>query len=327
MKRPLNIIGSGKALPKHCVNSLEIDQKLSIKPGSVERLSGLTQRYFLNDSESADDLVKQAVEAALKNSGTNADDIDCVINASATMRQALPFNAAYTVKLLDTRRSIAAFDVNMTCLSALQALDLAADLTARYPTVLIVSCDIASVGLDWRDFHSSTIFGDGAAALIVRSSENGGILASRFALYPEGYDFCTIPGGGYRHHPARFADDYVQQSYFHMNGKKLHKLVADKMPDFLVQTLAQAGLSMSDIDWVVPHQASRSSLDHIVKRLSIPKAKLVDIFTTHGNQVAASLPTALHTLLTEKPVKSGDKILLAGTSAGVGLGALVWEKP
>ena len=112
-----------------------------------------------------------------------------------------------------------------------------------------------------------------------------------------------------------------------MNGKKLYKLAAEAIPGFLDEVLAQADLTLADIDWIVPHQASRGALQHIISRLKLNPAKIVDIFNTHGNQISASIPSALHHLMTDFPVRSGDKVLLFGTSAGVGLGALVWEKP
>lgn len=325
----LNIIATGKGLPSRLVTSLELDIQLQRPAGYTEKRSGLSQRYFLANGETADTMQLQAIQAALTAAGLTADDIDCVINASATHRQAIPFNAAHSVRLLKSSRPIAAFDVNMTCLSALRGMDLANLLLAQYRTILMISCDVASVGLDWQDFHSSTIFGDGAAAVIFQAASNaasGGVLASHFELYPEGYEYCTIPAGGYQNHPAN-TPDYVQQAYFHMHGKKLYKLAADIMPSFLERTLAKGCLKMSEIDWIVPHQASRGALDHLIHKLNLDHRKIVDIFNTHGNQVATSIPTALHHLLTDYPIQSGDKVLLCGTSAGVGLGALIWQKP
>ena len=323
----LNIIGTGKGLPSRLVPSTEIDALLGIKEGRTEKLSGLAQRYFLADDESADAMQLQAAKNALAAAGITIDDVDCVINASGIDRQCIPFNAAHTLRLLKPTHPIAAFDVNMTCLSFLRSLDLADSLLHKYPTILLISCDVASVGLDWNDFHSSTIFGDGAAAAVIRSSERGGVLTSKFEVHPEGYEFCTIPAGGYENHPSKHPESYVSQAYFHMNGKKLYKLAAEAIPGFLDETLAQADLTLADIDWIVPHQASRGALQHIISRLKLDPAKIVDIFNTHGNQISASIPSALHHLLTDFPVRSGDKVLLFGPSAGVGLGALVWEKP
>ncbi len=91
--------------------------------------------------------------------------------------------------------------------------------------------------------------------------------------------------------------------------------------------MKREGLTLDDIDWIVPHQASQASLSHIVRMLKVDKNKLIDIFKNHGNQVAASIPTALHELFMTKDLKSGEKVMLIGTSAGVGLGLVVWEVP
>ncbi len=328
-KLSLNIIGIGKALPKNCVTSEALDEQLGLPSGKMFRQTGLKQRHFLGKDESADDLQRRAIDEALRNANLSINDIDCVINASGTMRQAIPFNAANTARLLKTEKPLSCFDVNMTCLSALRALELCDYLLPRYRRILLVSCEIASVGLNWDNLHESGIFGDGAAAMVVTGahSRRGGILSAHFAQLPEGYDYCAITGGGHRNHPSTFIGDYKTQGHFHMDGKKLYRLVAKEMPVFLRDTIAPTGLNWSDIDWVVPHQASRFSLDHIVKFLDISKDKVIDIFNEHGNQIAASIPTALYHLFHDKPIKSGDKVLLAGTSAGVGLGAMIWEKP
>ena len=116
----LNIIGTGKGLPSRLVPSTEIDALLGIKEGRTEKLSGLTQRYFLAEGESADAMQLKAAQNALMTAGITIDDVDCIINASGIDRQCIPFNAAHTLRLLNPARPIAAFDVNMTCLSFLR---------------------------------------------------------------------------------------------------------------------------------------------------------------------------------------------------------------
>lgn len=139
----LNIIGTGKGLPSRLVPSTEIDALLGIKEGRTEKLSGLTQRYFLAEGESADAMQLKAAQNALMTAGITIDDVDCIINASGIDRQCIPFNAAHTLRLLNPARPIAAFDVNMTCLSFLRSLDLADSLLHKYPTILLISCDVA----------------------------------------------------------------------------------------------------------------------------------------------------------------------------------------
>ncbi len=327
MISPVNIIGIGKALPNNEVSSSRLDEKLGLDSGTIYKLTGLQKRYFLDATSSSLELISDAVEEALSHAKLKIDDIDCIINSSATMEQAIPYNGASTHKLLKPSRPIPSFDINMTCLSTLRAFDIASKLFDSYKNILIVSCDIASIGLDWSNIRTAGIFGDGACAMIVTSSCSGGILVSNFETHSDGYEYCMIRGGGSKCNPNNYNGDYKSMSYFEMNGKNLYKLSSNILPSFIENTLKSQGLSLDDIDWIVPHQASQSSLNHIVKMLKIDREKFIDIFSTHGNQVASSIPSALHTLIHTKELKSGHKVMLVGTSAGVGLGLVVWEVP
>lgn len=329
--QPFTVLGGGVALPQQAFSDEQLDAQYGLTPNTMAKY-GAKQRYFLQANEKADDLIVQAVNQALKSAALSIKDIDCVIDASATMRQALPFNAANVCRLLGLS-GVAAFDVNMTCLGALQAFVLASNLFSSYRHILLLCCDVASVGLTPRNLHSFALFGDGAAACILSSSQTGGVVTHNFAVFPKGYACCEIQGGGWLNHPTRFLEDCSLLDYrnqftlFHMDGKRLYRLTADCMPDFLEETLQKANLALSDIDFVVPHQASRGALKHLSSKLNIPPEKIVDIFDEFGNQVAVSLPHALITLVHRQTMRGGDKILLIGTSAGLGLGAMVWQVP
>jgi len=324
--RNIDILGTGKALPKQEVLASDIDKKCNFKNGYTLKITGLEKRYFLGE-ESVSSLIKRAVLEALESAKLNIDDIDCIINASATMQQMIPYNAAGIHKILNPKRAISSFDINMTCLSALRAFDVASSLLEQYNKILIVSCDIASVGLDWSNIRTAGIFGDGAAAFIVSKSQDAKILVSNFETYSSGFEYCQIRGAGTKIPPSTYKGDYKEVGYFEMDGKKLYKLSSKILPNFIDRSLKSVNLTLDDIDWIVPHQASQASLSHIIRILKLDPNKLIDIFKNHGNQVATSIPTALHELLTSKKVKSKDKIMLIGTSAGIGLGLVVWEAP
>ncbi len=322
----INILGTGKSLPSCEVTAEDIDLQCNLAYGTTARITGLEKRYFLKD-ESASELMLKAINEALKNAKLGIDDIDCIISANATMQQMIPFNGAGVHAILNPKKNIPSFDINMTCLSALRAFDIASNLLSEYPTILIVSCDIASTGLDWSDIRTAGIFGDGAAAMVLGASERGGIVVSNFETHSEGFEYCQIRGGGTKLPPSTYLGEYKEIGVFEMNGKKLFKLSSKILPKFIDSTLKREGLTLDDIDWIVPHQASQASLSHIVRMLKVDKNKLIDIFKNHGNQVAASIPTALHELFMTKDLKSGEKVMLIGTSAGVGLGLVVWEVP
>jgi 3-oxoacyl-[acyl-carrier-protein] synthase-3 len=326
--RNVEILCTGTALPQHLVKSVDIDRKLGLAAGSTERSSGISHRYH-SERETATDLAISAIDMALTRGRISIDEIDCLIAASGTMDQAIPYNAAKIHARLGTATPIPAFDVNMTCLSALMALDLSATMiqSGQYRSILVVSSEIASVGIDWEDAETRGLFGDGAAAVVVRPAiEAGmGVIASHFSTYSEGAEFCQIKGGGSTHHPSKVNGDYSGYGVFQMRGRDAFRLTSRVIGGFIDELIARTPYGLDEIDWIVPHQASRLALDHLCNRLEIPDHKIVDILGKRGNQIAASIPSALHELLVSDKLKRGDRLLLVGTSAGLSLGGLVLQ--
>jgi 3-oxoacyl-[acyl-carrier-protein] synthase III len=328
--RSVALLGTGHALPSRAVTSAELDRQLNRHTGTVERVSGVRKRHFAGRDETAAMLAAEAARRALDAAGLALDDIDCLVAASGTQDQGMPCNAALVHRELGlSARAIPAFDVNASCLSFLVALDqLAWPIVAgRYRRVLVVSADIASCGLDWGTLESSAIFGDGAAAAVLGPSIEGRsrLLAAELNTHSEGADLCGVPAGGSRFHPARIDQSFEALTKFRMDGKGLFRLAAAHLPGFVERLLARAGVSRSQIDWVVPHQASQLAMTHIARKIGFRRDKVVDIFAEHGNQVAASLPTALDVAIRDGRVQRGHRLLLLGTGAGLSLGGMILE--
>jgi 3-oxoacyl-[acyl-carrier-protein] synthase-3 len=321
-RRDVRLLGTGAALPAEVLASLEIDARLGLKPGTVERRTGVRERR-VERTRSAAALGAEAARDALADAGLAAGDVDLLIAASGTPDQAMPCNAALLHHELGLP-PIPAFDVGASCLSFLAALDTAATLVAcgHHRRVLIVSADIASCGLDWSHVEWSGIFGDGAAAVVLGPAEGTGsaLLASAFATHGEGAHLCEIPAGGSRHHPARVGDAFFPLALFRMDGRAVFRMAADNLPALVDGVLASAGVSLDGVAVVVPHQASRHGIDWLRRRLKVPRGRVSDIFADHGNQVGASLPTALHAAIRSGQLRRGQLALLVGTGAGVSLG-------
>jgi 3-oxoacyl-[acyl-carrier-protein] synthase III len=223
-------------------------------------------------------------------------------------------------------RRIATLDVGASCLSFLQAVDLmsCALMVGRYETLLLVSADISTFTTDYRNLKENGIFGDGAAAAVLRRSQAGEasrILAARSITLPEGSDYCRIRSGGSRYH-RRGGLEHAE-ALFEMRGRPLFALVARELPDFVNRLLGEAGVRREELAILIPHQASRQALDHVAKLLGFDDGRMVDVFGEFGNQVGASLPTALHFAIQRHGLKRGDKALLLGSGAGVSIGGIV----
>ncbi len=328
--RSLRILATGISTPERWVDSREIDAELGLAPGTVQARTGVARRGF-EPARNAADVAADAAHHALERAGLTLDAIDAVVCANASQDQAMPCNAALLHRALGLRR-IPAFDINASCIGFLMALDLVASLleSGRYRRILVTSCDLASRALDPNDIDTYGLFGDGAAAAILSADDAGidtgrapALLAARFETWSEAAHACEIPGCGSRFPPSRYVGDYRDACTFRMDGKRLYRAVAEHFDTFLAELLADAELDLGAIDRVIPHQASELGMAHVFRRIAVPPDRVEDIFVAHGNQVAASLPTALHHALDSGRLRAGDTALLIGTAAGVTMGGAV----
>lgn len=326
LPRPLRLLGTGLSTPASWLDSTTLDARLGLAPGTVEARTGVHRRG-VEPERNAAQVSAEAARVALDAAGLTLDALDAVVCANASHDQAMPCNAALLHRELGLRGA-AAFDVNASCIGFLMGLDVIASLlaTGRHRRVLLVSCDLASRALDPRDLDTFGLFGDGAAAAVLdagEASDGPVLLAARFETWSEGAHACEIPGGGSRLPPSRHEGDYREVCTFRMDGKRLYRIAAEHFADFVDGLLTEAGTDIESIDRVIPHQASRLGMEHVFKRLGLPRDRIEDLFATHGNQVSASLPTALHHALAGGRLKPGDTALLIGTAAGVTLGGAV----
>jgi 3-oxoacyl-[acyl-carrier-protein] synthase III len=326
--RALQILATGISTPERWIESLELDAQLGLAPGTIQARTGVARRG-IEPVRNAADVAAEASHAALRNAGLTLDAIDAVVCANASLDQAMPCNAALLHHALGLRR-IPAFDVGASCIGFLMALDLVASLLAsgRYRRVLVTSCDLASRALDPNDIDTFGLFGDGAAAAILSADDaridtGPALLSTRFETWSEAAHACEIPGCGSRLTPDRYEGDYRDVCTFRMDGKRLYRAVAEHFDRFLAELLADAGLHLDAIDRVIPHQASALGMAHVFRRIAVPRERIEDIFATHGNQVAASLPTALHHAIESGRLRTGDTALLIGTAAGVTMGGTI----
>jgi 3-oxoacyl-[acyl-carrier-protein] synthase-3 len=258
-----------------------------------------------------------------------AAELDAVIVASVLPEQPMPTNAILVMQQLGLDDpKVFATDVNTSCLGFLSGLQIAGlgIAAGRWRHVAVVAVDLASRGLDHDDLESSALFGDGAgAAILGPPAAEQAILAINFATYPAGGHLAHIRAGGTRWNavnPPESDRDYL----FHSDGLGLMRLAAKHLPGFLRQLLAEAATSLAELDVVVPHQASGLGLRFLTERLGVPKSQVMDILAEHGNQVSASLPTALDHAMRTQRWRPGGTALLLGTGAGVVIGGVVLRR-
>lgn len=330
-RRPirLRILGTGEYVPSRRVYSEEFDQRWGKPAGWTRRHVGIDYRQFAGDDEPASLMAANAAQQALARAGLRADQLDAVISVSAVMEQAIPCTAALVQRRLGlSAGNTPAFDINATCLGFLVALDLVASAmaTGRYRRVLLVAGEVATAGLNWDDTDTAALFGDGAAAVVLEAGDAADascLLASHMETHSEGLELCQVRAGGTRVRHDKHANDYVAASKFEMAGRATYRLAARKLPDFMRTLFARAGVTVTDLRRLVPHQASVKALDHLERALRLPPQALVRILPTHGNQMSASIPLALHHAITNGELRRGDLFAMVGSGAGLSFAGAV----
>ena len=323
---PVQVLGTGAYQPRQAVTSASLDARYERPAGFTERLSGVRQRHFADATETTSYMAAEALRQALAAAHLPARQLDLLLSANAIPEQPMPATAVLLHRALAMRPEATCFDVNGACLSFVHALETASlgIAAGRYRYVAIVSAEVASKGLNWGHAESSSLFGDGAGAVVLGPAAAGGagVLAFGFETHSQGAALCEIPAGGTRYNPVTPPPDPTDY-LFRMDGPGVYRLAAQVLPPFLDRLLAQAGCGRAAIHCVIPHQASYLGLRLLTQRLGFAESQLVQILPTHGNQVAASIPSALHAAVQGGQLQRGQLALLLGTAAGLTLGGAV----
>ena len=329
-QRPVKILGTGKYMPKRIVTAEEMDARLGVPAGWVLRKTEVAVRHYA-DGETASDMGARAAYAALEAARLAFKDIDCLVSVSGTKEQALPCMAALIQRAMRQGDSgVPAFDIDATCLSFLTGLDVMSYMVAagRYNRVLLVSTEIASIGLNWANKESAALFGDGAAAVIIGRTPVGDasrILRASMRTYSNGAALSEIRGGGTRLHPREYRKETEEDFLFHMDGPGIYRMAAKLLPGFVDDLFAPLGMRMTDVHAVIPHQGSAMAMKLIERKLGISPKQMMVITPNHGNTIAASIPMGLHEAIAQGRIQRGDRVLLLGTAAGLSLGGLLFD--
>lgn len=322
----LTIMGSGRYLPERVVYSEEIDKKLGLKSGETERRTGVYKRHYCDEGSST--LAVEAIRLALEDAGLQYQDIDVIICASGTFEQPIPCTASLIAeKFILENHPIPCFDVNATCLSFLSACEIAQAFLAtnKYEKILVVSAEAGDDALNPEEFESYALIGNASAAFIFSTEQQPKaqydveILGTKFITYPEYAHDAEIKAGG----NGCFIPEKSSDRYFHMNGFQLLKSMQAKLPAFLEELYKESHITVEDLDFVVPHQASGPGLVIGSRLAKFKKDQMIDILSQTGNTIAASIPYTFDYLLKKHQDWQGKLVLLLGTGAGLSIGGQV----
>ncbi len=313
MKRAA-ILGTGSALPARRVSNAELAETVDTSDEWIVERTGIRARYIAGEGETTATLAADASRNALAAAGLDAASIDLIVLATATPDQTFPSSATKVQAMLGINDCVA-FDVAAVCSGFLYALSVAESMirAGSAKTALVIGSETFSRILDWEDRSTCVLFGDGAGAVVLGGVDDGrGVLAAK--LHADG-----------RHNQLLYVDGGPSTTgtvgKVRMEGPAVFKHAVTNLANVLTETLAAAGLTAADIDWVVPHQANARILDATARKLGLDPAKVVVTVDQHANTSAASVPLALDVAVRDGRIKSGDLVVLEAMGGGFTWGA------
>jgi 3-oxoacyl-[acyl-carrier-protein] synthase III len=302
------------------------------EPDKIENKLGIKERHLAAKNETAGDL---AFEAALKVlSGYDKERIDMLIFCTQSPDYFLPTTACVLQDRLKLRTDIGAYDFNLGCSGFIYGLAMAKAFikSGIASNVLLITAETYSKYIHPKDLALKTIFGDGAAATIIESSQKEQILEFVLGTDGSGKDNLIVPNGCFRnaYDPSAEerktdSDDIYTDNNLFMNGPEIFNFTIDAVPVAVEQCLKKNAMSINDIDYFIFHQANKYIIGYLRKKLDIPSEKFHSDMLRTGNTVSSTIPVAYFEALESGKIVKGNKVLLCGFGVGYSWGAVVIE--
>ncbi|HOL87488.1 MAG TPA: beta-ketoacyl-ACP synthase III [Defluviitoga tunisiensis] len=323
--RNVKIIGTGSYVPELIYTNEYLETIVPTNAKWIEDNLGIKERRIALPEQATSDLASEAGLKAIENAGLSPNDIELIIVATATPDRLAPSTAAIVQDKIKAYKAVA-FDLAAVCSGFLFSISAASQFIATgiYNNALVIGADTFSKITDWSN-RNCVFFGDGAGAAVLTHTEtDSGFLA--FRLYTDGrgkWNF-TIPGGG-SEFPLSYENVDAGYRYFQMNGKAVYETAITVLPKAINQVLKDTGLSINDIDYMIPHQPSIKILKDTAKIIGLPFEKVMTNMDRYANTSGGTIPILLDEVNRAGKLKSGTIILFAAVGSGWTYGASIMK--
>lgn len=316
------VAGLGLGLPERVVTNAELAQTLDTSDEWITSRTGIKERRVLEEGKALSHLAVKAAQEALEDAETSPESIDLVIVATLTPDTFMPATACRVAHAVGCGKA-GALDLNIACSGFLYALlTAAAQIGSGFArNVLVVGGDTISRILNWEDRRTAVLFGDSAGAAVVKADGGGRLLGYDYGADGQGGSSLKIKSGPSS--PSENPSDYKVT----MDGKAVFRFAANVLVESSNKSLAMAGLAVSDLDLIIPHQANCRIIEAAAKRWGCPLEKFFVNLERYGNTSAGSIPVALAEARGAGRIKPGDKVMLAGFGGGLSWGSVLLQWP
>jgi len=315
------IEGTGRYLPERILTNADLEKTIDTTDEWIKTRTGVEQRHIAADDENTSDLCLNAAKQAMEAAGVTADEIDLIVIGTTSPDLIFP-NIATIVQEGLGIHGCPAFSIEAACTGFIYALATTDKFirTGQTKCALVIGAEIITRLVDWSDRTTCVLFGDGAGAVIVKPSEEEGIISTHLGADGQYRDLLYYPVGVSQNLEKA---GIVEEARIMMKGNEVFKVAVKTLGNVATEALEANGIDKSELDWLIPHQANLRIIQATAKRLGLPMEKVIQTVQIHGNTSAASVPMALDVGVRDGRIKRGQLLLLEGFGGGFTWGSIL----
>jgi len=316
----------GSYAPKKILNNFDLEKIVETTDEWIRSRTGMFERHIASETEAASDFAHQAAINAIESSDVKYKDIDQIIVATITGDHPFPSTSCIVQRKLGLK-SIPAFDVSAGCTGFVYAIDIARQYVENgiAKNILVIGVEVLTKITNWKDRNTCVLFGDGSGATIIsraEASDISRIIDSKIDADGSQGDLLIQQAGGSRM-PASHESVDANLHTVYMEGNRIYKNAIKSMFASSDELLRRNNLTVSDVDWIIPHQANLRIIEGLADKMRVPMSKVIVNIEKYGNTSSATIPLAIDEAVRSKKIRSGDIILLTSFGAGLTWGSIL----
>ena len=314
------IVGTGRYLPEKILTNFDLEKLVDTSDEWIRTRTGVERRHVVRDDETTSDMCVAAAKIAIEDAGVDVTDIDMVLVGTTSPDLIFP-NCATLVQHRLGIPACPAIGMEAACTSFIYALTTADKFVkaGEAKCALIIGAECISKLVDWTDRNTCVLFGDGAGAVIVKASDEPGIIATHLGADGQYKELLYYPVGASKELHKAGTDD----AGITMRGNEVFKVAVRMLGNVATEILEKAGVDKDELDWLIPHQANLRIIQATAKRLKLPMEKVILTVQDHGNTSAASVPMALDVGVRDGRVQPGQLVLMEAFGGGFTWGSIL----
>ena len=319
-----SITGIGTYLPDKVLTNYDLEKMVDTTNDWIIQRTGIKERRIVENGVTTSDIATQASLRAMEDAGVSPKDLDMIITSTITPDHIFPSTSCYIQQKIGATRACA-FDILAACAGFIYAMSIGQSFinSGAMKTVLVVGAECLSKITDYTDRSTCVLFGDGAGAVIIqRNPVKHEILSSILAADGSEADVLIMPGGGARN-PASLESVQQRLHYIQFKGKEVFKLAINNITNLIIETTRENGLTLNDIDLIIPHQSNLRIIEATMEKLGLPMEKAFVNIDKYGNTSSASVPIAIDEARREGRLRKGNIVMLVAFGGGLTWGSSV----